>query len=156
MGSNSEKVTIELNPRDRRFWESLRVRLRCPSSRGGESDVADLLLLLPDLAILLARLLRDERVPRRAKAIGLGGLLYLISPLDLLPSLLLGPVGLIDDLIVVALALSSLLNHTHPDIVRSHWSGQGDALSAVQKVTQWVEQHVVGRTFSRLISFWPQ
>ena len=156
MGSSSPKVTIELNPLDRKCWESFRARLRCTSSRVGESDVADLLLLVPDLGILLTRLLRDERVPRRAKAIGLAGVLYLISPLDLLPSLFLGPVGLIDDLIVVALSLSSLLNHTHPDVVRSHWSGQGDALAAIQKVTQWVEQHAVGRTFNRLISFWPQ
>jgi len=28
----------------------------------------------------------------------------------------------------------------HPDVVRSHWSGQGDALQLIQRATDWSEQ----------------
>lgn len=137
-------VTIELNPRERRVYDRLRGRLRAREPGAG-SGFRDMLLLLPDLTVLLARLVRDERVPRGAKLVALLGLGYVMSPIDLLPSLLLGPVGLVDDLLVVTAALSRLLNHVHPDIVRSHWSGQGDALDAIQRVTLWSESLFSGR-----------
>jgi uncharacterized membrane protein YkvA (DUF1232 family) len=103
-----------------------------------------LLLLLPDLTVLLLRLLRDDRVPLAPKAVAVAGVAYVLSPLDLVPSLLLGPVGLVDDLIVVAACLSGILNRVHPDVVRTHWSGQGDALEAIERVTAWVEGLLVG------------
>ena len=97
----------------------------------------DLLLLLPDLSVLLMRLMRDPRVPVTSKVIAMLGLGYLLSPIDLIPSLLTGPIGMLDDLLIVSASLSRVLNHVHPDVVRSHWSGQGDALEAIQRVSAW-------------------
>ena len=133
-----ERVTIELNPRERRLYDRLRTRVvvRQP---GTPSGVRELILLLPDLTVLLMRLVKDPRVPLHSKVVAALGVGYVLSPIDLMPSLLLGPVGLIDDLVVVAATLSRLLNHVHPDVVRSHWSGQGDALAAIQRVTRWSE-----------------
>ena len=48
------------------------------------------------------------------------------------------------DLVVVAACVSGMLNRVHPDVVRSHWSGQGDVLDAVASVTDLVENRVVG------------
>ena len=112
---------------------------------GAVSGVRDLVLLLPDLTVLLMRLLRDPRVSPGDKGAALLGLGYVLSPIDLLPALLFGPIGLLDDLVVVAATLSRVLNHVHPDVVRSHWSGKGDALDAVQRVTQWTESFVTRR-----------
>ena len=103
-----------------------------------------LLLLLPDLGILLLRLLRDDRVPIASKAVALAGLGYVLSPLDFMPAIFFGPLGLIDDVVIAAAALSGVLNRVHPDVVRSHWSGQGDALDAIQRVTAWTEEQVRG------------
>ena len=91
---------------------------------GTPSGLRDLILLLPDLTVLLMRLMREPRIPMRAKLVAGFGIGYVLSPIDLLPSLLLGPIGLVDDLLVVAATLSQLLNHVHPDVVRSHWSGK--------------------------------
>jgi uncharacterized membrane protein YkvA (DUF1232 family) len=101
--------------------------------------VRDLLLLLPDLTVCLVRLLRDDRVPLGSKAIAVIGIGYVLSPLDLLPGMLFGPLGLVDDLLVVTATLSRILNDVHPDVVRSQWPGKGDALEAVQRVTRWSE-----------------
>jgi uncharacterized membrane protein YkvA (DUF1232 family) len=131
-----ERITIELNPRERRLYDRLRSRVSAPHP-GSTSTLRDLALLLPDLTVLLARLLRDPRVPMGPKLVALVGLGYVLSPLDLLPEFLLGPIGLIDDLLIVTAALSRLLNDVHPDVVRSHWSGQGDALDAIQRATAW-------------------
>ena len=80
-----------------------------------------------------------------APLIALAGIGYALSPVDLIPELLLGPIGLIDDLLVLGTALSRLLNYVHPDVVRSHWSGKGDALETIQRATSWSEDQLVGR-----------
>ena len=135
---SEERVTLELNPNERRLYDRVRTRV-VENPPGTSSGLRDLILLLPDLTVLLVRLLRDERVPKRAKLLALIGVGYVLSPVDLLPALILGPVGWVDDLVIVAATLSRMLNHVHPDVVRYHWSGQGDALEAIKRVSQWSE-----------------
>jgi len=132
---------IDLNPKEQRRYDQLRERL-VTSSQVGRSGMGDVLLLLPDLTILLLRLLRDDRVPLLEKGIALAGVAYVLSPVDVLPAIVMGPIGLLDDLFVVAACLSRLLNHVHPDVVRSHWPGQGDALDAIQGTVAWFEREL--------------
>jgi uncharacterized membrane protein YkvA (DUF1232 family) len=146
-----ETVVIELNPRERRIYDRLRSQLVL-AEPGDPSGIRDLLLLLPDLAVLLFRLMRDDRVPVGSKAIAVLGFAYLVSPLDWMPALVLGPIGLVDDLVVIGAVLSRMLNRTHPDVVRSHWSGQGDALEAIQRVTAWTERSLTDRV--RRVAGW--
>ena len=87
------------------------------------------------------------------KAIALFGVGYVLWPVDLLPPLLVGPIGLVDDLLVVTATLSRVLNHVHPDVVRGHWSGQGDALEAIQLASEWSERQLLGR-FRGLVRRW--
>jgi len=111
---HDEPVTIELNPRERRLYDRLRTHVARIPEPGQASGMSDMLLLLPDFTVLLARLLRDPQVPRRSKWIALFGIGYVLSPIDLLPALLFGPLGMLDDLVVVTATLSRLLNHVHP------------------------------------------
>lgn len=143
MNAAAQPITIDLNPRKSRLWDRIRGHVASDRGPAAPSGAADLLLLLPDLTVLLARLLRDDRVPLARKAIAVAGVAYVLSPLDLLPSLLLGPVGMLDDLMIVAACLSGIVNRVHPDVVRSHWSGQGDALEAISRVMAWVEGNLV-------------
>jgi uncharacterized membrane protein YkvA (DUF1232 family) len=133
------KVEIELGARAQRLYDRLRAQLR-PVVPGAGSDLRDVLLAFPDLVMLLVRLLRDPRVAMGDKAVALVGVAYVLSPLDLMPVWLFGPLGALDDLIVVAATLSRIVNHVHPDVVRSHWSGQGDALRLIQRATDWSEE----------------
>ena len=135
---SDDPITIELNPSERRLYDRLRrqVVTHSPSER---SSVRDMLLLLPDLVVLLIRMLRDPRVPPVAKALALVGVGYVLSPIDFVPGLLFGPIGLIDDVLVASATLSRLVNHVHPDVVRGHWPGQGDALQVIQRLAHWSE-----------------
>ena len=135
------KVTIEMKRGERRFYDRLRAGF-VAKQPGRPSGPRDLLLLLPDFTVLLLRLMRDARVPVGGKAIALLSVGYVLSPLDAMPTFVFGPIGLIDDLFVVTAALSRLLNYVHPDVVRSHWPGQGDALDAIQRATEWSETQV--------------
>jgi uncharacterized membrane protein YkvA (DUF1232 family) len=133
------RVEIELGAREQRLYDRLRAQVR-PVVPGAHSDLRDVLLAFPDLVMLLVRLLRDPRVGAGDKAVALFGVAYVLSPLDLLPVWLFGPLGALDDVLVVAATLSRVVNHVHPDVVRSHWSGQGDALRLIQRATDWSEE----------------
>ena len=137
-------VTIDLNPREQRFYDRIRTRVAAPNA-GTRSGMRDVLLMLPDLTVLLMRLVGDRRVPLSSKVIAIAGVGYALSPVDLVPTLIFGPLGLVDDLLVVTAALSRLLNHVHPDVVRSHWSGKGDALDSIQRATSWSETFLTQR-----------
>lgn len=144
MGSPDPVVEIDLSAREQRVYDRLRSALRSPLP-GARSDFRDALLALPDLAVLVLRLLRDSRVRPGDKVIALLGVAYVLSPVDLLPEFLFGPVGFLDDALVLAATVSRLVNRVHPDVVRAHWSGQGDALDAIQRLTDWSERQLGGR-----------
>jgi uncharacterized membrane protein YkvA (DUF1232 family) len=147
---NKQAVMIELNPKEQRLYDRLREKIVGPESEGSHAPdgsvegtgMRDLILLLPDLTILLLRLMRDSRVPILEKGIAVAGVAYVLSPIDVLPAIILGPIGFLDDLFIVAACLSRLLNHVHPDVVRGHWSGRGDALDAIQGTTNWFEKEL--------------
>lgn len=142
--SEDRPVEIELGAREERLYDRLRAQIRPPSAGAG-SDLRDVMLAFPDLVMLLLRLVRDERVKAGDKALALFGVAYVLSPIDLMPVLLFGPFGALDDLLVVAATLSRIVNHVHPDVVRTHWSGQGDALRLIQRATDWSEELVSKR-----------
>ena len=146
-----ERVEVDVRVRERRLYDRLRARV-LDAEPGSAAGLRDVLLLLPDLVVLLGRLVRDARVPPGSKVVALLGVGYALSPVDLLPEILLGPLGLVDDLLIVGAALSHVMNRVHPDIVRSHWSGQGDVLDAVRRVSAWSES-TLSSVFTRLLGF---
>ena len=64
----------------------------------------DLATVLPACAATTRALVRDPRVPRRAKLVIGFALLWVLSPVDLIPEFI-PVIGPLDDVIVVALAL---------------------------------------------------
>jgi len=147
----TDKVEIDLRARERRIYDRLRAKVvdRQPGTGAGARD---LLLFLPDLVVLLVRLARDPQVPAGSKAVAVLGIGYALSPIDLMPEILFGPIGFLDDLLIAAAAVSYIVNHIHPDLVRAHWPGPGDVLDVVKRVLAWSER-VVGKTVSRVIGF---
>ena len=146
-----EKLELDLRAREKRIYDRLRARIVTLTPRA-EPGARDLLLFLPDLVVLLVRLTRDERVPRGAKFIAVLGIGYTLSPLDLMPEIIFGPLGFLDDVVVAAAAVSRIVNHVHPDLVRAHWPGADDVLDVVKRVLGWSER-AVGKTLGRLFRF---
>ena len=90
----------------------------------------ELALLLPHLILLFKDLLRDPRVPRGPKIVLAIGIVWLASPIDLLPEFLpvLGP---LDDAVVAALVLRHLVHRAGAGVVREHWRGEPDTLGLI-------------------------
>jgi uncharacterized membrane protein YkvA (DUF1232 family) len=88
---------------------------------------------IPDCLVLCSRLLRDPRLPRRKKLVLLALTGYLALPFDLIPDFI--PVaGQLDDVVVVALVLRSLLRGGGEPLVREHWPGPTSSLSLVLRL----------------------
>ena len=67
-----------------------------PSSSARDT-LKELALFLPNFVILLKRLMTDPRVPRKSKLILGGTILYLVSPVDVVPDFVPG-LGQLDDI----------------------------------------------------------
>jgi len=95
---------------------------------GHRPSMRDLARFIPDCIVLVSRLLRDPRVPRRHKLM-LGALVgYLAFPFDLVPDFI--PVaGHLDDVLVVALTLRAVLKGTRGELLREHWPGPTSSLA---------------------------
>jgi uncharacterized membrane protein YkvA (DUF1232 family) len=93
----------------------------------------DTALLIPNLAKLFGRLLKDPRVPRRSKLVVAATLGYLISPIDLLPEFI-PVIGQIDDILLAVFALNHLIERAGEEVVLEHWDGPQDLLGMVRGV----------------------
>lgn len=109
-------------------------RPRGPGRRGEDRDRASLMGVVRDIPRylkLLARLARDPRVSKVDKAIVAAVLVYLVSPVDLVPDWIVPIVGHVEDVYLLALALSRLLNNAGMDVLLDHWDGDPASLEAV-------------------------
>ncbi|MGH2660439.1 MAG: YkvA family protein [Actinomycetota bacterium] len=97
---------------------------------GRRSQARELATLIPNLLVLFRGLLRDPRVPRSAKLwLGLA-VVWIASPIDLIPEFI--PIaGPLDDAIVAALVLRHLLRRTARSVLFEHWRGDPATLEAI-------------------------
>jgi len=92
--------------------------------------MTNLLLVIPNLLVLSARLMVDPRVPAKERLLVAGAIAYALVPLDFIPDML--PfIGQVDDAYLVALSLLRLMSVTEPRVVREHWRGGGDVVELV-------------------------
>jgi uncharacterized membrane protein YkvA (DUF1232 family) len=100
---------------------------------GRRSDARALAGFMPDCVVLVRRLSRDPRVPRRRKLALVLLAAYLLLPFDLVPDFI--PVaGQLDDAIIVAFVLRTLLRASGPDLLREHWPGPSASLNALMRL----------------------
>jgi uncharacterized membrane protein YkvA (DUF1232 family) len=107
-------------------------------------------MFLPNLVLLLGRLLKDSAVPAAEKALFAAAVIYVISPLDFIPDVF--PfIGQVDDLYVVALVLLRLINRTDDVVVRRHWSGGGDIVALADSIAN-IAPKFLPRRVTRVIT----
>src|SRR4051795_8936553 len=91
------------------------------------------LRLLPDLLRLLRALAGDRSLPRGVRLRLVLLLVYLASPIDLVPDVV--PVlGYADDVLVVAMVLRSVVRRAGADALDAHWAGTPECLAAVERL----------------------
>jgi uncharacterized membrane protein YkvA (DUF1232 family) len=87
---------------------------------------------VPDCVVLVERLLRDPRVPRRRKLLLALTAGYLALPFDLVPDFI-PLIGQLDDAIILAFVLRHLLRGNEP-AVRELWPGPEQSLDLLLRL----------------------
>ena len=72
---------------------------------------------------LIMRLMLDRRVPIWSKLIIPGGVIYMLSPFDIIPDFLIG-LGWLDDIIAIVATVVLFLLSIPSDILREHLGGR--------------------------------
>lgn len=99
---------------------------------GRRTDARALGGFIPDCVVFVKRLLADPAVPRRRK-VALGILVvYLASPIDLIPDFL-PVVGQLDDALAVVLVLRYVLRGGGRELLRERWPGPEASRAVVER-----------------------
>src|SRR5205823_12086275 len=114
-----------------------------------KSRMKNLLMFLPNMVILCAKLMVDSRVPRVERALFAAAVIYAIIPFDFIPDMI--PfVGQIDDLFLISLTLLRLIDRTDDLIVREHWRGGGDIVQLAESAAT-IAPLLMPRRISRVL-----
>ena len=103
--------------------------------RGRREDARAFATFIPDCIVLVTRLARDPRVPKRRKLLLIGVVGYLALPFDLVPDFI--PVaGQLDDAIIVALVLRHFVRAGGESMIRELWPGSERSLSLILRLAR--------------------
>ena len=115
---------------------------------GRRADATAIARLVPDCVVLVRRLARDPRVPRRRRWL-LGGLIaYLVLPVDLVPDFI-PVVGQLDDALAVLWVLRGVMRSAGPAIIAEHWPGSERTLALITRAAAPRSRRAGGATGRR-------
>jgi uncharacterized membrane protein YkvA (DUF1232 family) len=107
------------------------------------------ILLLPDVLMLFIRLFRDSRVKASDKAMVLAGIIYIISPFDIIPDVVL-PFGVLDDLGIGFFALDKLLLNVPEEVLSDNFDGEGDVIHFIRKGYSFIKNILPAVKFDKI------
>lgn len=135
------------------FYDRLRERIEAwAEEQGGTTSrkVVDALLLVPDVFMLLVRLMLDPDVPKQTRMALGGAVAYFVLPFDVMPEALLGAGGFMDDLVLAAVVLSQAFDERLDPIARRHWSGRKEVRTVIADVVTTAETLLGENLYARL------
>jgi len=134
------------------FYHDLRAKVKTwiNTEEGKNHKWAEYLLATPDLFHLLCKLSIDKDVPIKEKAKLAGAIAYFVSPVDLVPEALIGPLGYADDISLAAYVLNQIVNKTDPEVIKRHWAGEGDVLELIQQILERADDMVGSGLWQKL------
>ena len=133
-------ITEEESDSSDSWYQKWRKRIKDWADENSNTDIANLVIAIPDLFILVTRLMRDGRVGPIVKTRLLAVSAYVVSPFDLVPEGLLGVAGLPDDagaLVLTCFWLIQLIN-IDQELLREHWPGENDPIEAILELHQQI------------------
>ena len=130
------------------FYNDLRQRVAGYSGRYSEY-----VLMIPDLFLLVTKLMLDKRVDSRYKLYLGAALAYMVSPIDLIPDRMFGALGYIDDIAVMVAVLNILLKEVDNQIILESWSGNADLLATVRKFLDQADQIIGKQRLEKILEY---
>ncbi len=113
------------------FYLKLRRDVRAWVAKHTKSDIADVLLNVPDFFYLLVKLANDPDVPNANRRQIVAAVIYFVSPLDVIPDVIPG-LGWLDDLYLALIVIDGLMNAVDLDVIEKYWLGDEDIIHMVK------------------------
>lgn len=109
--------------------------LNWAKEHGGEfaRDITEMVLVVPDLVLLLIKLMKDERIPVDLKVKIALAVAYVVSPIDLIPEALGNVLGYVDDTLAMTVLITNLVEEIPNEIIYDNWNGRPDILELILK-----------------------
>lgn len=136
------------------FYQRMRTSLRAfaQDKVGAKYAYLDYLMAAPDLLHLVCKLVLDPDVKAIEKAQLASVVAYYLNPFDILPELMLGPIGYIDDVAIAAYVLQRILDQD-PEIIARHWAGKGNVIELVQRIVKHADKLLGARAAKKLARY---
>ena len=97
---------------------------------------SDYIFVLPDIAALIYRLLKDKRVSMKTKLVISAAVAYIAVPCDIIPDKV--PfIGKIDDIAIGIFALNVIMTDVPLNVVLENWQGKNDILIVLKNVIDY-------------------
>ena len=141
-----------MDDRNRDFYQRLRAQVRewAGTDKGRSNRWTEYLLFAPDLFHLMWKLSVDPDVAGKDKIKLAAAIAYFISPIDLIPEAIVGPIGFVDDIALAAYVLNGMVNHTDPEVLRRHWAGENDVLDVIRQILAAADRMVGSGVWKKL------
>ena len=101
--------------------------------RPRDVPVREVVRLIPDLLRLLRTVIGDRGAPLDVRIMLVGLLIWIVSPIDLIPEFIPG-LGPLDDVIVAIVALRYTRRRLGTEALRERWTGSDDGFRLLLRV----------------------
>ena len=101
--------------------------------RPRDVSVRELLGVIPDVLRLLRSLIGDPSVPPDVRIVLVGLIVWIVSPIDLIPEFIPG-LGPLDDVIVAIVAMRYVRRRVGLEALRDRWVGSEDGFALLARV----------------------
>lgn len=101
--------------------------------RPRDVPVREVVRLIPDLLRLLRSIVGDRGAPLDVRVVLVGLLVWILSPIDLIPEFIPG-LGPLDDVIVAVVALRYTRRRLGTEALRERWTGSDDGFRLLLRV----------------------
>ncbi|WP_460292688.1 YkvA family protein [Clostridium tertium] len=113
---------------------------------------SDYLFIIPDMAALLYRLLKDKRVPVRTKLIISGAIAYIAFPTDIIPDNI--PfIGKVDEIAVAFFALDRIIADVSINVILENWEGKNDIVLVIKNIIEYITNFTGARNVEKVYNF---
>ena len=113
---------------------------------------SDYIFIVPDMAALLYRLLKDKRVSLKTKLIISGAVAYIAFPTDIIPDNI--PfIGKVDEIAVAFFALERIIDDVPIKVVLENWEGKNDIVFVIRNIVEYVVNFTGAKNVEKVYNF---
>lgn len=108
--------------------------------------------ILPDLIVLLGRLIKDSRVEMKTKIIIAGTIAYLASPIEIVADVI-PIIGQVDEISLTFFALDRIINEVPEKVIIENWEGDNDIICKIKEGTKFIFNNIGTSNVAKILKY---